>query len=178
MIQDQDTVELTVRDAAYWEQILECGHTPTDDGRRHENGTPFTGGYGRYGGVDGPRHCYACCAELDKANMVETGRATLYLCGQEPKAVPANWKPGTGAWSTEGTKLFEVTNWPGSLRFRVTGRTRGRHNIARTRVDVWFNGPDGYVWHGTQYGEWTQLCHCKRTRERSRSRSEVALPTV
>lgn len=57
-------------------------------------------------------------------------------------------------------------NWPGSLEFRCWTRT-GNHNIARTRYDVWFYGPDGYIWYGVTYGEDTQLCHCKRTKKKS-----------
>jgi hypothetical protein len=45
------------------------------------------------------------------------------------------------------------------------GRTTGRHNIAGVRYDVWFRGPDGHVWWGVQYGDMTQICHCKRTKE-------------
>ena len=62
-----------------------------------------------------------------------------------------------------------VTNWSNSIRFHVTGRTRGDHNIARFQYHAWFNGPDGYRWHGVRYGDNTQVMRCKRTRERWRS---------
>lgn len=84
--------------------------------------------------------CYPCCAELDRERMRSTGRITLYLA--------PNKNGG-----------FEVTNWPGTLRFPV-----GRHNIAGVRNDVWFIGPDNMTWHGVQYGDNTQLCHCKRVK--------------
>lgn len=35
------------------------------------------------------------------------------------------------------------------------------------RIDVWFNGPDGHLWHGVNYGHNSQLCHCRRTRKPS-----------
>jgi hypothetical protein len=90
--------------------------------------------------------CYSCCANNDRAEMSATGKATLYLVGSN---------------STRGV----VTNWPGSLRFSCSIK-RGRHNIARNRYDAWFAGPDGFVWHGVTIGDNTQLCHCKRTREK------------
>jgi hypothetical protein len=114
---------------------LDCGHGPSE----HET---FTTGYG----VDaqGHKHCYACCATNDKASMVKDGRATLYLTIDK----------ATGAAT--------ASNWPGSLRFTVGHVKTGRHNMAGTRYDVWFAGPDAKVWHGTQYGENTQILHCRR----------------
>lgn len=97
----------------------------------------FTTGYGTY---NGETQCYECCARIDREAMVETGKATLY--------------------DTEN----EITNWPGSLRFRITWRQTGKHNIAGKRYDAWFDGPDGYQWHCVRYGDMTQLAHCKRTK--------------
>lgn len=99
----------------------------------------FTTGYGR--DKDGNRHCYECCAKNDREAMIRDGRATLYLTDKG------------------------ITNWPGSLRFRHGPIREGRHNIAGSRYDTWFAGPDGFTWHAVQYGENTQICHCKRTRE-------------
>jgi hypothetical protein len=90
-----------------------------------------------------PAICYACCGEHDRRRMLETGKATLYLCQREP-----------GAWV--------VSNWPSSLVFPVHHKRTGRHNMARRRYDAWFTGPDGKNWHGVQYGDNTQICHCKR----------------
>lgn len=101
-------------------------------------------GYG-YDARDMPI-CYECCGKADRAQMMATGKATLYLTG----------KPG--AWS--------VSNWPGTLRLRATVR-KGRHNIARTRYDAWFTGPDGLPWHGVTYGENTQICHCRRLKQKA-----------
>ncbi len=84
--------------------------------------------------------CYSCCAILDRIDMSQHGDTVLYLSNNE------------------------VTNWPGSLRFPVNYWRKGKHNIARNRYDVWFKGPDGFVWHGVQYGDYTHLCHCKKTR--------------
>lgn len=94
-----------------------------------------------------PAVCYACCAKHDHEQASETGRATLYLSG------------------TSGR--YKISNWPGSLEYQVMSVRKGRHNIARTRYDVRFNGPDesGALvadWYGVQYGENTQILHCRR----------------
>ena len=90
---------------------------------------------------DGKQVCFACCGVRDRADMIATGRAMLYL------------------------SRTTVSNWPGTLTFQTGRIVKGRHNIARTRYDAWFCGPDGFVWHGVQYGDNTQIIHCKRTRE-------------
>jgi hypothetical protein len=115
--------------------LLDCGHMPSEHGA-------FTTGYATDN--DGKKFCYACAAEQDKQWMREKGKITLYLVRND-----------SGKW--------EVINWPGSLRFSVSFFRLGSHNIAGTRQDVWFKF-EGQQWHGIQYGENTQLCHCKRTR--------------
>ena len=110
--------------------VLDCGHLPSPHG-------PYTTGYGR--DARGKKHCYACCAEMEKARMIETGRATLYLSGNK------------------------IADWPGTLSFPCRVK-RGAHNIARYRYDAWFTGPDGKPWHGVQYGDNTQIIHCRRVR--------------
>jgi hypothetical protein len=75
-----------------------------------------------------------------------TGRATLYLASTKER------NP-------------DITNWPGTLRFRAFAVLKGRHNIAGTRYDVYFR-VNGAEWHGVQYGENTQILHCKRTKVR------------
>lgn len=111
---------------------LTCGHEPTADS--------FTPGYGE--DTRGNRYCYACCADRDKAAMIRDGRATLYL--------------------SKGESGWIISNWPGSLRFGVRATRRGRHNMAGTRYDAWFIGPDLAPWHAVQYGENSQIAHCKR----------------
>lgn len=91
-------------------------------------------------------YCYECCAKTDRATMLETGRTVLYLT-----------RADDGYWY--------ATNWPGTLRFQITLRHKGKHNMARVRYDVWFRGPDGKAWHGVQYGDNTQLLHCRRTKD-------------
>lgn len=128
--------------------VLTCGHLPT------RGTTGGTGGTGYGLDAEGNTYCYACCADRDRADMLATGRATLYLSGPHPDAYSLT------AW--------RVSNWPGTLAFRCPAPRKGKHNVARTRYDVWFTGPDGAEWHGVQYGEWTQLVHCRRVKGRSR----------
>lgn len=122
--------------------ILDCGHPPSP----HES---FTCGYG----VDKDRKtfCYACCAENDKKAMVEDGRAALYLVSNKDH---------------RSNVEYYVTNWPGSLKFQVYHHRVGKHNIAGSRIDAWFKGPDGFVWHAKQYGTMSDVCYCKRTKGR------------
>lgn len=109
------------------------------------------------------RICYRCCGIQDTEAMVQDGRAVLYLSSRiETDAEQTMQVLRSGLYPQEPHTVHEVTNWPGSLRFSVWGPTKGRHNIARTRYDIWFIGPDAEAWWGVQYGEWTQICHCKR----------------
>lgn len=110
-------------------EILDCGHPVSEH-------SPITTGWGTT--PDGRRHCYACCAEADCAQLLADGKGTLYLTDKG------------------------VTNWTGHLVFRVGSRKKGRHNVAGTRTDVRFVGPDGKTWHGVQYGDFTQICHVRR----------------
>ena len=89
--------------------------------------------------------CYECCAIKDENYMKEHGKIIMYLTGKDNKK--------------------EVTNWPGSLRIVVRYSKEGKHNIARVRQDVWFDF-DGFLWHGVQYGDNTQLCYCRKTKQK------------
>ena len=125
-------------------RILDCGHTPS----KHNDcstGTAHTAG--------GKEICWECCAIADKQTMIAEGNSRnlpLYL---------------THDAFLHGSKftLGKVTNWPSTLVFTCNVK-KGKHNIAGSRYDVWFTGPDGKQWHGVQYGEWTQVCHCKQTK--------------
>lgn len=99
-------------------------------------GNGFSTGYGgdRYLAT---RHCFECCGDTDKAHMRDKGKATLYLSDKK------------------------ITNWPGTLEL-IPGRIKtGSHNIAGKRYDVWFTF-EGKPWHGVQFGDNTQILHCKR----------------
>lgn len=106
-----------------------------------------TTGYGQ--DREGRKHCFECCANRDRQSMIETGRIALYLT-----------KNG-GRWI--------VGDWTSRLTFTPYQVKHGKHNIARTRRDAHFTGPDGYVWHAVQYGEWSEIAHCRRTKTPARS---------
>jgi len=115
---------------------LDCGHTASPHSE-HTTGTCHT--------KAGLEICWDCAALGDTGRMLKDGnsnRLPLYLNGKG-----------------------EVINWPGTLRFKVFNIRMGRHNIGRTRTDVWFVGPDSYVWHGVQIGDWNEVCHAKRTKQ-------------
>ena len=114
----------------------------------------------------GAKVCYSCCGKRDSADMSATGRAVLYL-------------------TEEGPEGAVVSNWPGTLKFRVRHKRVGSHNLAGRRVDVWFTDSDGREWHGINYGHNSQLCHCRRLRMQHDTgyradslRSLVGLPDV
>ena len=92
--------------------------------------------------IDRQKVCYQCCAAKDIGRMLLDGSTVMYLVEDGPKQY--------------------VTNWPGTLRIRVEWSKKGKHNIARTRDDVWFSYM-GSNWHGVQYGE-NSLCYVKRTK--------------
>ena len=127
-------------------ETLTCGHAPSEH-------SSFATGYGSDN--DGNTYCYDCCADRERASMTETGSATLCLVeSPNPKKI-----------GSDGTMPdVEITDWAGKLRFRPGTMRKGQHNMARTRTDVWFRGPDGREWHGVQYGENSQVLHCKRSK--------------
>lgn len=127
------------------ETLLDCGHP------RGLHSGMSTG----YGTDDkGRRSCYACCADQDRAYMIEHGRITLYLVRTARENLHS---------------VSEVTNWPGSLRFlcfpalNVSKRGGG---FGSQRTDAWFRGPDGFVWHAVNRGD-NQIARCKRTKEKA-----------
>ncbi len=118
-------------------RVLECGHTPSPH-------VIASTGYG-VDPVTGARSCYDCCSAKERESLIREGKGVLYLVASK-------------------TRLggYEVTDWPGTLRFPVTARWQGRHNIARTVDYVRFKGPDGKDWSGRQYGDNSQICHVRR----------------
>ena len=99
-------------------------------------------GYAVFENGRGDKVCYACCAIRDKARMTAESRVALYLVTRENRLV--------------------VSNWPGTLEFPVMESRAGAHNIAGSRIDAWFVDHDGSRWHGVQYGDNTQLIHCRK----------------
>lgn len=90
--------------------------------------------------------CFECAAHFDRVYMERHGAIDLHLT----ESTPAHY-------------CGEVTNWPGTLRFPVLSRKGGRHNIAGSRVDVWFRDHTGARWHGVHLGGMNTIARCKRT---------------
>jgi len=90
--------------------------------------------------------CYKCCAVEDKERMREHGRIALYL-------------------TFNGAKWI-VSNWPGTLKLSVQRFKEGDHNMTGFRRDVWFDF-EGYQWHGVQYGRNSEVCYCRKTKNKS-----------
>lgn len=88
--------------------------------------------------------CYPCCGENEARNMRETGRAMLYLTHEDGEP-----------------RVYYASNWPGSLKIRISGAVRHSHNnFGAQRVDVWFTF-DGARWHGVNLGD-NQILRCRR----------------
>ena len=130
-------------------EILECGHPPTPQ----PEGSCTTG-YGT--DKNGKRHCFACCAERDRASMIEHGNG---------KRLPLYF-------TSDGNGKHEVSNWTGGLRFRVwlqsVTRMHGFGGVPYTRTHFRFDGPDGFVWSGYHAANSSQIAHCRRTKVKVR----------
>ena len=87
---------------------------------------------------DGKKHCYSCCGELDHKEMSEAKKFILYLDMQKKT----------------------LGNWCGTFKIQLNHIREGRHNIAGKRYDAWFTFA-GKNWHAVQYGNFTQIAHCK-----------------
>lgn len=111
----------------------------------------------------GAKICYDCCAVRDRAEMAASGNSRalpLYLTGGDSS------RP-------IGTDPYMLTNWPGTLRFRVRAYYRTRHNWGGWKTHVWFRGPDENgenkaYWYGFQGGESNQVAHCRRLKRKPR----------
>jgi hypothetical protein len=118
--------------------LLDCGHEESDH-------SSFTSGYGV--DKDGKKFCYECCANQDKESMRQYGNIDLYLVINKDQS----------------HNKYSVTNWPGSLRIPVMYYKNGKHNMAGSRIDVWFVF-ESQTWHGVNYGENSEVCHCKKVK--------------
>lgn len=122
-----------------------------------EDCTPKGCGTGYATQADGLKVCYSCAGWDELVTMRDTGKGTLYLTmdgeNNGPCFIPKHRFSGV---------CGSLSNWPGTFKINVAAY-QGRHNMARTRYDVWFKA-FGRNWHGVQYGENTQLCQCRATK--------------
>lgn len=130
-----------VSDAGEWEQrhfyCSRCARL-----RSHTLRNTITTGYATAANDPDRKTCFACCAKVDAEYMRSNARITLYLTGERGAEV--------------------ISNWCGTLKMKADYVRRGKHNLARTRYDVWFRDTSGARWYGVQYGENTQLIHCRK----------------
>ena len=101
--------------------------------------------------------CYDCLGKRDVNTMFRGERCIMYF-------------HMGNASSREGViEPAKVTNWPRTVVFTPFEYTVSHHNIAGTRVDAWWTGPDGARWHGYSIGD-SELMRCNR---RKRQRKEI-----
>lgn len=128
-------------------ELLDCGHPESEH-------SAITRGYGKT--AEGKKHCYECCAKQDRESMLRLGKTCLYLTID----TEVN-SHGSNQWVHGDHKL---TNWPGSFEIKIKCLKKGNHNIAGNRYDLWFEF-EGGQWWGVQYGDNTQIAHCKRLKQ-------------
>jgi hypothetical protein len=136
---------------------VKCGQTKPI---QTEGGTGY--------GVDSQKNkiCYDCCAILDREQMIQQGRTTLYLVKRYYDEANKQWRsePVNASEKNPAFRYF-VTNWPGTLSFKCHCSRMGNHNIASERIDVWFRDKSIGAWHGVHYGRSSDLVYCKRLNE-------------
>ena len=109
----------------------QCGKTKT-----HES--EISTGYGT--DKDGNKVCFDCCGLNDAKELdgLQKGQKAIQY------------------WNGEA-----ITNWPGTLVIKPYYKTKGRHNIAGTREDIYFRF-NGNNFHATQYGNNSQIAHIRK----------------
>lgn len=108
-----------------------------------------SGGTGYARTRSGKKICYECAGKRETKEISKKSPGSKHLF-----------------YLTKKDGRYVVTNWPGSIKYTVTGVKTGRHNIAGTRTDVWFKDHDGNEWHGVQMGEYNQVLHATKIKRR------------
>lgn len=111
----------------------------------------------------GVKVCYPCNAIRERADMIASGRAYLYVT-EFHTAQCRKYQAQTG-WKCGMPDDYRVTTWASEHMGTVTRVKHGRHNIAGHRLDVWFTVTDGAQWHGVNIGD-NQVLRCKRLKTR------------
>jgi hypothetical protein len=101
-----------------------------------------SGGTGYATDNNGNKICYACCGENDLKALQQS-------------------KPGERFVHYLSSGM--VTNWPGTLKIKPDHSRQSRHNIAGTRLDVWFT-VNSQRFHGVQYGSNSQILRITRVK--------------
>lgn len=121
--------------------ILDCGHLSISH-------SAVAMGYGK--NQSGDTSCYECCAQHTRQCMMRDGKTALYLAQND-----------AGAW--------EVTDWPGYLRFPAYGVKQGKQRRGccgpLSVTQAYFLGPDGKTWSARVIGD-MQIARCRRLKGR------------
>jgi len=111
------------------ETICDCGHTVS-----------YKGGVGTGYGIDneGKKICYACCGEMDRKQLRETGKLSGYF---------------TDAY---------FTNWPNTFQLPAFRIKKSFHNFCgyNGRTDFWVRFEEN-VYHGVSIGRNNELATIK-----------------
>lgn len=138
-------------------KILDCGHESAPSA------------YGMT--ADGKKHCYACCGEMDRKEMIETGRGVLYLSVMALKEWMATCILSRGMYASymaESQDRCTISNWPGTLTFRPHHVRKyegwGFGGSYPIRI-AYFTGPDGKLWCGRNAGRHNDILRCWRVKQ-------------
>lgn len=101
--------------------------------------------YNKFGTILGQKICYKCCAEIDKKQMRDEGKITLY-------------------WHND-----KITNWPGSLKIKPNNISIRRHNWGLEATYVWFYF-ENKLWLGKHIGYNSELIHCKQLKHQPKDK--------
>lgn len=93
--------------------------------------------------------CYDCCGKQDLQEMKDAKPGECFRLYLDAEKHP-----------------YVVSNWAGTLIFNCYCSNNGTNNIAKTRIDVWFDNDEIGHWWGVQYGDQTQICHCTKLKRR------------
>jgi len=108
-------------------------------GQNKVHESDFSTGYGR--DKNNNIICYSCCGINDAKELTDL-----------PKG-----KKTVQYWDGEN-----IVNWPASLVIKPYYTTKGRHNMAGTREDIYFRF-NGFKYHAVQYGKNSQIAHIRKT---------------
>lgn len=95
----------------------------------------------------GEKICFACCGEIDRKYLNDNGKLSGYF--------------------TESAKDGDFfTNWPGTLKLRVTYKRKSWHNWTgkNGRTDFWIHTNDA-SYHGVQIGHNSQCATIRKVKK-------------
>lgn len=109
--------------------------------------------------------CVKCCAELEKAYMRTHDKIVLYFQSfQHRYQTDYTRKNKIYIIGGHGDVMGELTDAMGNKIVDLYYIDRGKHNIAGRRYDFRFMF-EGRTWHGTVYGDNSDLAYCRRLKK-------------